>query len=80
MTDYTPTTEEVTPSTSYLRLAYHSYRSSLVGLEEVDAEFDRWLAEIKAQVWEEGALTEWTGFARDKDILSANPYRQGEEQ
>ena len=69
MTDYTPTTEEV-------RLRYSDSR---YWGEELDAQFDRWLAEIKAEAWEEGALTEWTGFARDKDIISANPYRQGEE-
>lgn len=53
-------------------------------LIEHDAErielFEAWLAEVKAQAWEEGALTDWGGFVRDKDIISANPYRQGEEQ
>jgi methyl coenzyme M reductase subunit C-like uncharacterized protein (methanogenesis marker protein 7) len=54
VSDYTPTTKEVR----------HVYRGSLVQTEtniytfidetQADAEFDRWLAEVKAQ-----AITEW---------------------
>lgn len=65
MNDFTPTTEEARQGSIWL-----------------GDEFDRWLAkherEVKAEAWEEGALTDWGGFVRDKDIISANPYRQGE--
>ena len=67
---YTPTTEEI--RADYCLLADVSRPRQM--------QFDRWLAEVKAEAWQEGALTEWTGFARDKDIISANPYRQEEEQ
>jgi len=70
VSDYTPTTEEVR---NKFWLGEHSVSKSEWAISE--AEFNRWLTELKAQVWEEGVLTEWTGFARDKDIISANPYR-----
>lgn len=54
MTDYTPTTEEV-------RGLY-----SMGNPEEI-FEFDRWLAEVKAQAWQDG----W--YAKDTDV---NPYRE----
>ena len=78
MTDYTPTTEEV-------RYKYSWWTDkNLVarGLEPTDtlAEFDRWLAEVKAQAWEEGYAhgnaDAFTEARRDRD----NPYRQGEGQ
>ena len=55
MSDYIPTTEEV--------------RELVQGASA--EEFDRWLAEVKAQAWQDG----W--HAKDTDV---NPYRQGEEQ
>ena len=54
MSDYTPTTEEIKDALPSGRLY---------------AQFDRWLAEVKAQAWEEG----W--HAKDTDV---NSYRQGE--
>jgi hypothetical protein len=58
VTDYTPTTEEI--KTVYSRA--HCSRKEM---------FDRWLAEVKAQAWQDG----W--YAKDTDV---NPYRQEEEQ
>ena len=75
MSDYTPTTEEVRNT---FWLGQHSVSDSDWANSEAD--FNKWLTEVKAQVWEEGVLTEWTGFARENDILSANPYRQGETE
>ncbi len=61
MTDYTPTTEEVWR-------AYINWEYGGPG-----AEFDRWLAEVKAEVWQEG-------FDRGVLFFNAgderNPYRQ----
>ena len=82
MTDYIPETNDV-------RMNYVDGTRQLHGknmrLEDVYSEFDRWLAEVKAQAWEEGfdagehdvfgriAKVEW-----DKEhTCIPNPYRQG---
>jgi hypothetical protein len=65
---YTPTTEEVRDKFSFLYPAF-------------EGQFDRWLAEVKAEAWEEGfdagerdvhehELTHWD----DSDCIQ-NPYR-----
>ena len=60
MSDYTPTTEEV---------------RTLVQGASAD-EFDRWLAEVKAQAWEEGyEQSDSDDYSGQPN--SANPYRQG---
>ena len=55
---YTPTTEEV-------RLDYAPAKTFPADAEE---QFDRWLAEVKAQAWHEGLEAAELGIA--------NPYRQ----
>ena len=75
MSDYTPTTEEV--RADYCLLADVSRPRQL--------QFDRWLAEVKAQAWEEGYDA---GLQRDQlsksefpyGTVNTNPYRKGEEQ
>lgn len=46
-----------------------------------DEEFDRWLAEVKADAWQDGA---YHIAGRDNELVTKadteNPYRQGEEQ
>lgn len=64
---YTPTTEEI-------RLRYSDSRH---WGEELDAQFDRWLAEVKAQAWEEGFQGGYDSAMGVGNI--PNPYRQGEE-
>ena len=61
MSDYTPTTEE-------LRDAWASWSDAY-------EEFDRWLAEVKAQAWEEG-YTQGSKDMYDGDFPTPNPYRQ----
>ena len=65
MTDCTPTTEEV-------RKGYAGalYLSDVP--RDRSEEFDRWLAEVKAQAWQEG----WDTKPPYQKIN--NPYRQGE--
>ena len=75
---YTPTTEEV--RRSWARPYWEPSRS---------VEFDRWLAEVKADAWEEGqlALLEYMGVplhpSKGDEIRNPkqprNPYRQGEK-
>lgn len=74
MSDYTPTTEEVRNQYSGLSTA-HSNHAGQVYINF--AEFDRWLAEVKAQAWEEGYDS---GAERNYMDSPSNPYRQGEEQ
>ena len=60
--DYTPTTEEV--RTGYSTATYDDAKAEI--------EFDRWLAEVKAQAWQEG----WDTKPPYQEIN--NPYRQRE--
>ena len=68
MVDYTPTTEEVRNAIWLLK-----YLDTPVALPD-ETGFDRWLAEVKAQAWQEG----WDTKPPYQEIN--NPYRQGEEQ
>ena len=71
MSDYTPTTGEI-------RLLM---QSSNIAFEVPPEGFDRWLAEVKAQAWEQGATTiVATMVMNGSNDLPPNPYRQGEEQ
>ena len=82
--DYTPTTEEI-------RHGYVGKQAVCINhgdwitkdqWAEFGAEFDRWLAEVKAQAWEEGqssmkkVLSVWP----KQHHLPINPYRQGENK
>lgn len=73
---YTPTTEEV-------RNAFSLMEDDLA-TEENFQNFDRWLAEVKAQAWEEGYSTGLIEYANKVTFnpygYAQHPYRQGEEQ
>ena len=75
MTDYIPETNDV-------RMNYVDGTRQLHGknmrLEDVYSEFDRWLAEVKAQAWDEGYLASCESPLAFDFRLS--PYRQEEEQ
>lgn len=58
--DYTPTTE-------YVKAIYVNAIDR--GIDECNAEFNRWLAEVKAQAWAEGVAD------RDRYDYPENPYR-----
>ena len=88
MSEYTPTTEEV-------RKAYLSLRGGITWYEGkaevIDAQFDRWLAEVKAEAVIElvARIEAAVILLGDDDITPTgrrmiskvlNPYRQGEEQ
>ena len=68
MTDYTPTTEEV-------REAWGEYKCSQP-CKECPVEFNRWLAEVKADAWQEG----YTAGKPYPQLISKNPYWQGENK
>ena len=67
MSDYTPTTEEVR----------NRYLSEV--FPEDEAEFDRWLSQVKAAVWDEAieAQLETQSAVRGITIqIAPNPYRE----
>lgn len=70
---YTPTTEQV--RADYCLLADVSRPRQL--------QFDRWLAEVKREVWDD-AVNQVIATVRcdseDVTWVNKNPYRQGEEQ
>ena len=67
MSDYTPTTEEVRNAVWLLK-----HLDTPLALPD-EAGFDRWLAEVKAQTWEEGL---YAGAADSYFGYPDNPYRQ----
>ena len=67
MDDYTPTTLEVRESYTYFR--------GTIPTVEHEAEFDRWLNEVKAEVWEEGVNTGYVDALLGHEPLR-NPYTQ----
>jgi hypothetical protein len=66
VSDYTPTTEEV--RTGYSTATYDD--------DKAGEEFDRWLAEVKAQAWEEG----YAEAERSPATTAWNPYRDGDNK
>ena len=70
---YTPTTEEVRNLFSW---------DNAEGEIVAKGGFDRWLAEVKAQAWEEGITAFDQAIIKDVDDpwsqLPDNPYREGE--
>lgn len=83
MSDYTPTTEEVRES--------YVLMQRCISYPNPEAEFDRWLAEVKAEAVIElvARIEAAVILLGDDDITPTgrrmiskvlNPYRQGEEQ
>ena len=80
MSGYTPTTDEVRHYWVVQGVKRRSRRA------ERAAEFDRWLAEVRAKAWDEGAnstiLVNWHCCRRRAFALAIsnqpdNPYREG---
>lgn len=68
MTDYTPTTEQIFES---YEVRYGSFNAK--------NDFDRWLASVKAEAWDEGwdaGLQHWWyGLSMHGEFRTDNPYR-----
>lgn len=62
MSEYTPSTETIRSDYAHVT----SFGLDLTNLRY--EEFDRWLAEVKAQAWDEG-------YSEDSGFLGNNPYR-----
>ena len=81
---YTPTTEEVREVYRGCLVQTETNIYSFVDEAQADAEFDRWLAEVKREAkeeaWTEGYIGGFTvAITPDASTLD-NPYRHGEEQ
>lgn len=64
-----------TPTTAKMFEAYYNYlRHTSRTSRDAEAEFDRWLAEVKADAWDEG----WLHNVDDRiwSSLHDNPYRE----
>lgn len=78
---YTPTTEEV--RASYLSALTHNHP---MNVGEVIAEFDRWLAGVKAEAFEQGFTTferAWEAdrvFPHDHISKDYNPYQEANNE
>ena len=76
MTGYTPTTAEV--RARYTRFAYERGSEDLA---QDGAGFDRWLAGVRADAWEEGVKSVNPRLSDDGGTLTftigLNPYKQG---
>ena len=85
---YIPTTEEVRGAYEGQLIKVGNNAYQLLDEAHAKAEFDRWLAEVKADAWEEGqlALLEYMGVplypSKGDEPRNPkqprNPYRQGE--
>ena len=64
MDDYTPSTEDVRESYTY-------FRGTIPTVEHA-AEFDRWLNEVKAEAWADGAAD--GVYGRTGLDVTPNPY------
>ena len=74
MSDYTPTTQEIREVWALARGAGSGYGEMLPSNR---MEFNRWLAEVKAEAWQEG-FDRGVLFFNSGD--ERNPYKQKEEQ
>ena len=72
---------ELTPTTADIK------RGLLTGYVS-DSEFDRWLADVKAKAWEEGAVWQRANSVPEdrrmkarfvSELQAVNPYRNGEK-
>lgn len=86
MSDYTPTTDKIEDAWCYRYDGKHSWASG-EELRRHEAEFDRWLEQVKqearAEAWDEGFdAGERDAFHLDTHpdhTCTPNPYRQKEQ-
>ena len=62
----------MTPTTLEVRESYTYFRGTIPTVEH-EAEFDRWLNEVKAEAWEEGANAGYADALADRETMR-NPY------
>ena len=76
---YTPTTEKVRGAYEGQLIKVGNNAYQLLDEAHAKAEFDRWLAEVKAQAWEEGYVS-GSFDEHEGSPYTNNPYLRGEEQ
>lgn len=86
MNDHTPMTETVREAYRFWIEAKNNARYGKTGREpvartEATAEFERWLATVKAEAWDEGhraGTADWLAIENGDDHHHPNPYREKE--
>ena len=74
MSDYTPTTNEI-------QATYMRYRGAWNLANGSEAQFDRWLEQVKAEAWDEGKRaglrqSDWEHGDTPRQYIAVNPYRK----
>lgn len=81
MSEYTPTDDEVRGAYQGQLIKTDTNIYSLIDEDQARAEFDRWLAEVKAEAWDVGYKSGLRNAVfNDHDVMDVNPYRQGEQE
>lgn len=77
MSEFTPTPEEVR---TWYSGAVDEYRCDTgLSLEEDEEAFDRWLASVQAEAWEQGHKAGKTyGFSHGLNEEPTNPYQENQ--
>lgn len=76
MSDYTPTTGQVERAWVSHRLNPDYFGSENFGRgSAIAAEFDRWLNDVRADTWKQGAMAAIGRSVPPSMILDGNPYR-----
>ena len=83
--DYTPTTEEVREEFIFGHQEVDMDGHVVVSFDEAKARWERWLAAVKAEAWEEGheaaAMRVPEGVWHDTaSPRTPNPYRKDEDE
>lgn len=72
MSDYTPTTEDI--RAAYENRAAIGPPAMAADYEEAAAQFDRWLASVRAEAWD-GGFRSGVAYQVDDNDAWRNPYR-----
>ena len=79
--EYTPTTDQVR---RYWQYGANAWADEVARDDDtqadgtsIGAEFDRWMNQVKAEVWDEAValLNRWNSVSLADDLEHANPYR-----
>lgn len=65
--------DQYTPTTKDFQQAWIAVQ---LGKPEATAEFARWLADVKAEAWQEGVAAQCAAYNMTPDA-GPNPYRKG---
>lgn len=79
MSDYTPSLDTVRELYAWQRSTLDRALGKRVPTDEYDAEFDRWLNQIKADAWDEGFVAGYADGAETGMTGPSNPYQEADQ-